>query len=172
MSLRFKDDKPKKWGHREIPNRVAERAAIRFVLSDSDCHISTYSTGSHGYSQIGWTDSEGTHMTLAHRAAWVYANKKQIPAGMTVDHTCKTRTCVNPDHLRLLDNFENARRTNGRDWKLGECINGHPNSELYWDGSKRRCLPCMRESQARYRKRHPDRVREFQRRYRAKKRSA
>lgn len=91
-----------------IPPRVAERAASRFVI-DGECHVSTYSTGSHGYAQIGWVPDSATRstMTTAHRAAWVYANGP-IPEGMTVDHTCRNRRCVRVDHLRLLTLAENS----------------------------------------------------------------
>ena len=37
-----------------IPSRVAERAATRYVEDENGCFISTYSTASHGYAQIGW----------------------------------------------------------------------------------------------------------------------
>lgn len=46
-------------------------------------------------------------MTTAHRAAWVH-HHGQIPAGLTVDHICRVRRCVNVAHLRLLTNRENA----------------------------------------------------------------
>ena len=137
-----------------IPERVAERAATKYVKDEEGCWISTYSTASHGYAQIGWTDKRYRQMVTAHRAAWAHHTGKQIPEGMTIDHICKNRRCVNPDHLRMTTNFENARRTHGRDWKLGECVNGHPNSELYWDGSRYRCKPCTRAAQARHRQRH------------------
>ena len=99
-----------------IPPRVAERAATRYVEDESGCFISTYSTASHGYAQIGWTNNPGdrrSSVTLCHRGAWVYYHGAQIPDGMTIDHLCHNRQCVNPDHLRLLSNFENARRTAG-----------------------------------------------------------
>ena len=66
-----------------IPARVAERAATRYVLTETGCHVSTYSTGSHGYAQVGWTDGIFRSMVTAHRVAWVYATGEQIPAGMT-----------------------------------------------------------------------------------------
>ena len=152
-----------------IPERVAERAATKYVEAEEGCWVSTYSTASHGYAQIGWTDKGHTQMVTAHRAAWVRHTGEQIPEGMTIDHICKNRRCVNPEHLRMTTNFENARRTSGRDWKLGECVNGHPNSELYWDGSRYRCKPCRRADQARYRKRHPERVAAARERHAKKK---
>lgn len=137
-----------------IPERVARRAYFKAVLDENGCHISTYSTASHGYAQIGWRDADYRQVVLAHRAAWTHVHG-QIPAGMTVDHkpTCDRR-CVNVDHLRLLTNLENARRTSGRDWPLGQCINGHSNSEWRSSGPERKkgyCRPCADTVKSRYR---------------------
>ena len=136
-----------------IPDRVAARAAVKFEADESGCWISTYSVASHGYAQIGWQDGDYRQVVTAHRAAWVYHHGQQIPEGMTIDHTCKTRPCVNPSHLRMLSNFENARRTDGRDWPLGECANGHSNDFLFRQGKRWRCEKCNADAQARYRAR-------------------
>lgn len=138
-----------------IPARIAERASS-FYEAEGECWISGYALGSHGYPQIGWHEAPGVRRaTLTHRATWVHAHRRQIPAGMTIDHTCKNRRCVNPRHLRLMSNFENARRTSGRDWPIGQCINGHSNDELILtDGGRRiRCRICRGDYQRRYRAR-------------------
>lgn len=155
------------WPESNIPHRVAQRAISRFVVDENGCHISTYSVASHGYAQIGWhVGGDKSIVTTAHRAAWVAHTGEQIPAGMVVDHTCPERRCVNPDHLRVLSNFENARRTRGRDWALGYCANGHSNKHLVAglrrrakDGEKRqrmRCYKCQRlyERRAGWRRRN------------------
>ena len=142
---------PDRWGTVPIPARVAKRAATKFTVV-GECYLSTYSVASHGYAQIGWTDGCRNFGTTAHRAAWVY-HHGQIPLGMTVDHIqsqCVSRRCVRREHLRLLDNFENARRTDGRDWALGSCIEGHPNSELVSYGGKWKCRLCNRRWQKDY----------------------
>ena len=159
---------PERWNSVPVPAAVAQRAYERVEVDESGCWISTYSTGSHGYAQVGWQSrSENSrHMVLAHRAAWVHVNG-QLPLGMTIDHLCKTRRCVNPDHLRILPNYENARRTNGNDWPLGTCANGHPNNlrthvgTAVKKGRRRKalyCSPCMDLYQARsnWRTRHPN----------------
>lgn len=153
-----------------IPDRVAERAATKHVESEDGCWISTYSVASHGYAQIGWQESGDRWVVTAHRAAWVYHTGKQIPEGMTIDHICKNRPCINPAHLRMTTNFENARRTFGRDWKMGECANGHSNDHLYWNGDRYRCKPCTLMYQRRYRERNRDKVSASNRRYLEKKR--
>lgn len=140
-----------------IPQRVIDRV-LRKVAKDADngCHISTYSTASHGYAQVGWHDDSGRRVTLAHRVAWI-AEHGPIPEGMTIDHTCKVKACINVEHLRMIDNFENGRRTAGRDWPMGECANGHPASHLrlYGQGDKPprlRCQTCNNIQQARHRR--------------------
>ena len=134
-----------------IPERVAERAGTRYEEADDGCWISTYSVASHGYAQIGWQDGGCRHVITAHRAAWVHRHGRQIVEGHTIDHLCKNRRCVNPEHLRSLPNFENARRTSGRDWPLGTCVRGHSNGELVFWGGKFVCRVCARERQRRYR---------------------
>lgn len=140
------------WNARPIPDRVKGRAFHKWTPA-GECRISSYKTRRNGYAQVGWSTGGRSFMVSAHRAAWEYVYGP-TPVGQTFDHTCKTRDCVNPDHLRFLDNFENARRTKGRDWPLGFCINGHPNSELVTRPSGvTECAVCRREWNARTRAR-------------------
>lgn len=135
-----------------IPDPVALRALSRWTFqAPTGCHLSTYAPGSHGYPQLGWREDKGSRGTLAHRAAWT-AVHGPIPEGMTIDHTCKNPMCVNVAHLRLLTNWENARRTSGRDWTPdGKCIAGHDPEHLYQIPSGRiRCRPCNQAAQRRY----------------------
>ena len=148
------------WNRVVIPERVKDRAYARSTRAINGCWISTYSVASHGYAQLGWKNSGERHTVLAHRAAWEKVNGPVL-VGMTLDHRCREKRCVNPAHLRLLDNFENGRRINGADWELGECANGHPNSMLMDDpyrkdkmGNPRagkRCVECKKLHQARHR---------------------
>lgn len=129
------------WNKIVIPERVKERAASNWTL-DLDCWVSNYSIGSHGYAQIGWQENRKTHTVLAHRASWELT-MGPVPLGHTLDHLCKTKRCVNPSHLRILPNFENARRTSGRDWEVGKCLNGHSNEFLVSDcRGKKFCIVC------------------------------
>lgn len=132
-----------------IPERVAARAATRSVVDEHGCHISTYSVVSHGYAQIGWRDDwDGRNkIVTAHRASWVHANG-QIPEGMTIDHICRVRPCVNPEHLRLMSNLENARGGGGLHLTApvptGEtCRRGH--AELLFASGAKHCRECAQE---------------------------
>jgi hypothetical protein len=47
----------------------------------------------------------------AHR--WVYEQRVgPIPDGLVIDHLCRNRRCVNPDHLDVVTLGENTRRSN------------------------------------------------------------
>lgn len=62
-----------------------------------------------------------------------------IPEGLDLDHLCRVRHCVNPDHLEPVTRAENLRRSKnigkGDPWKnrrlvagnrkIGHCANGH-----------------------------------------------
>lgn len=130
------------------PPRVVARLLAN-VEQAGDCLVSNYSTGSHGYSQIGWTEAGRTHMRLGHRVAWE-AHHGAIPAGLTVDHICRNRRCINVDHLRLLPNQENARN-NGMARRT-HCPAGHPyddtNTYVRPATGHRKCRACSTERRA------------------------
>lgn len=115
--------KPHRRAYSAIPARAAERAATRYEVDENGCHVSTYSVASHGYAQVGWQDGDARGATTAHRAAWVHHTGQQIPDGLTVDHACRNRRCVNMDHLRLMTLLQNAR-DNG--WAAGTRYVGDP----------------------------------------------
>lgn len=54
----------------------------------------------------------GGGLRVAHRVAYEWAIGP-IPAGMQLDHTCRNRGCVNPDHLRVVTNKQNSENRDG-----------------------------------------------------------
>lgn len=135
------------------PERVIQRVQEKVVVQSNGCHRSTYSVGSHGYAQVGWREDGRYRMTLCHLVIW-RAHHGFAAQGMTVDHECRNRRCVRLECLRLLSNLENARRTDGRDWPLGQCINGHDDA-VHWrpagpERKKGYCELCAAKAQAAY----------------------
>jgi DNA-binding XRE family transcriptional regulator len=88
---------------------------------------------------------------MAHRYSYEL-HKGLIPDGLTIDHLCKIRHCVNPQHLEVVTYQENNHRGNGMSgchFRATHCPKGHPYSgdNLYVrpDGKGRGCKICRSE---------------------------
>ena len=89
-------------GRRPVP--PLERFNQQFVPEpNSGCWLWTGSVNQSGYGQI----EVGKKNCRAHRFAWL-THRGEIPPGMVLDHICRTRSCVNPDHLRPVSVRENV----------------------------------------------------------------
>lgn len=97
-----------------------------------------------GYGRFG----VGSKVVLAHRWAW-QSLVGPIPEGVELDHLCRNRACVNPDHLEPVPHAVNVRRGFGG-WNTAaktQCPQGHPydGDNLMVSSGKRYCLTCKRE---------------------------
>jgi hypothetical protein len=89
---------------------------------------------------------------LAHRFAYE-ALVGPIPEGMTIDHLCRNRRCVNPAHLEPVTNEENLRRSPLVNAQKTHCKSGHELTpdNIRPNGRGRQCIRCARERYARQR---------------------
>jgi len=79
-----------------------------------------------------------------------------IPTGLQLDHLCRTRCCVNPDHLEPVTSIENVHRglVGARMLAKTECPVGHPyaGSNLYVNPAGwRECRACRARRRRAYR---------------------
>jgi hypothetical protein len=80
----------------------------RFIQPTGCCWYWTGSLDGKGYGRI----SVGNRLVRAHR--WVYTVLVgAIPDGLMLDHLCRNKVCVNPDHLEPVTNRENLLRGRG-----------------------------------------------------------
>ena len=101
----------------------------------------------HGYGRH-WHTEQGDRR--AHRLAYELV-KGSIPDGLTLDHLCRNKWCVNPDHLEAVTAGVNVLRGDtpaARNAAKRECWAGHPfderNTHVRADG-RRECRACMRD---------------------------
>lgn len=66
----------------------------------------------HGYGRFTLPGSrQDSRRVYAHRFAYEVATATAIPKGLTIDHLCRVRECVNPAHLEPVTMIENLRRS-------------------------------------------------------------
>lgn len=95
----------------------------------------------------------GTRMVLAHRVSFAWANGS-IDETLVLDHLCRVRACVNPDHLEMVTLAVNTAR--GAQAMKTHCPLGHSydasNTYREVKGGRavaRHCRRCMTNRDAR-----------------------
>jgi hypothetical protein len=112
----------------------------------------TWSPDGYGYFHV-----EGRKMKVAHK--FLYEREiAPVPEGMELDHLCKLRCCVNPQHLEAVTHAVNISRGQSGSYNKNKthCRNGHPYSgdNLRTTASGERvCRTCCRERMREHRAR-------------------
>lgn len=146
------------------PERLVERFWERIERTDS-CWLWRGSITGSGYGSFRL----GGRAQAAHRIAYELMIGP-IPEGLTLDHLCRVRNCVNPAHLEPVTSTENILRGEGPtalNARKTHCPQGHEytpeNTRTYKDRPGRDCLTCHREWSRRYMLRRRRLAREAQR---------
>lgn len=126
---------------------------LEHVAKTDGCWMWTGAVARDGYGK-----AQGTS---AHRAVYE-ATFGPVADGLDLDHLCRNRLCVNPDHLEPVTRAENQRRA-ALHWastNATHCKNGHeftpentymrPRSR---GGGVRQCRTCNRTAAIRYKSR-------------------
>ncbi len=133
-----------------IPDRI--RSKIEFT---DTCWLWTAAT-SHGYGRVQWDG----RLHQAHRVVYELL-VGSIPEGLTIDHLCRVRNCVNPEHMEPVTNRENILRgeaPSALHAKKTHCPQGHPYSEenTFVANGSRNCKKCNNTRTRRWREKQAD----------------
>lgn len=105
------------------------------------CWLWTRATHPDGYGNIR-VSGRGR---FAHRLAYEL-EIGPVPEGLELDHLCRVRICVNPDHLEPVTHAENMRRGSTGILRVPQthCVRGHPFDEqnTRWSKGRRICRAC------------------------------
>lgn len=131
-----------------------EQVKIRVRIEDNGCWTWLGKKAKNGYGHIF---SLGKTY-LAHRISYeLYVGK--IPRGLVIDHKCRNRICINPEHLEIVTLKENILRgksISAKNSKKIYCKRNHilvGDNLVKRDDNIRQCRLCKNLAQLEYTKR-------------------
>ena len=127
------------------------------------CHIWMAWTNTSGYGQIRANGKSA----MAHKISYELV-RGPIPDGMTMDHLCRNRWCVNPYHLEIVTMRENVLRGisfAAKNAKKTQCPKGHPYNRINNRGA-RYCRQCATKCHIKYYQPRKAKIAAYMREYR------
>lgn len=97
---------------RYLPGHHTKKKTAAFVIdAATGCWNWQRCRNTHGYGSTagGGKKTTGRATKFAHRLFYEKL-RGRIPPGMTIDHLCKNKSCVNPNHMEAVPQYENVRR--------------------------------------------------------------
>ena len=126
--------------HRTRLADLPPRVLAKIKPSSTGCWLWTGAIAGNGYGSLG---VDGRTRS-AHR--YVYEQTVgAVPDGLTLDHLCRVRHCVRPEHLDPVPLAENLRRSPNFGANKTACPAGHPldeNNVLRNGNGNRYCRTC------------------------------
>lgn len=117
----------------------------RHWVRDGECWRWTGAKDTGGYGNI----NVGGKFYKAHRLGYQML-VGPIPKGFELDHLCRNRWCVNPDHMEVITHAENVARSNNPahvSHRTGICKRGHSLADAIRasNGHVSHCRTCRRQ---------------------------
>jgi hypothetical protein len=112
-----------------MDRRWATQHLAHRVLLDDGCWEWV---GAHDHSGYAQVSAKGGRTTVKVHRLMYELLVGPIPEGMQIDHLCRNRGCVRPDHLEPVSHAENVRRGDAGKHHAAKdsCPNGHPYDDV------------------------------------------
>lgn len=136
---------------RSMPGKTVQQLLEGKYEIVGECWVWTGYIEKNGYGRA-YAGDHGTRKTMWAHIFVYHVLVGPTPPGLELDHKCRNRSCVNPDHLELVTHLENVRR--GVAFRT-QCKHGHPygiSTPTDKHGS-RICLMCRADHNAALRQR-------------------
>lgn len=89
----------------KLEKSLIERFESKFFVAPDGCWLWLNAPNNSGYGGLSFAGKR----YVAHRLSYeIY--RETIPVGLVIDHLCKQKLCVNPNHLEVVTNKENQLR--------------------------------------------------------------
>lgn len=134
----------------DIPDTISSELFIKKIAKIDDCWCWVGQIDRNGYGVFSHAVSGKRKQLLAHRVSYKLFKGKPNNL-LVIDHICRNRKCVNPEHLRevtrRVNATENSLSISAKNKSKEKCKNGHDFTfKTLKNGKKRRdCEICLKE---------------------------
>lgn len=90
-------------------NKRTIKRLLNQIKIINNCWIWTQHLNWNGYAIIRYKNKDWR----AHRLSYMLIGKKSLTGGLVLDHLCRNRSCINPNHLEEITHEENLHRGKG-----------------------------------------------------------
>lgn len=133
---------------RETVSQIMER--LSGPISENGCIPWLGKIGTGGYAYVLYREGSKRLTRKAATVALELAGRPR-PEGLEVDHLCRNRTCVNPDHMRYTTRSGNSLNRSEYRW-VPNCKHcGQLKVRTDWQHAKWTCRSCNAERAALWR---------------------
>lgn len=132
----------------KLPRETLEERIWRRIDRSGRCWLWTGNLEIGGYATLTISENGRKIPRRVHRIMYEMFRGK-IPPGMKLDHLCRVRHCVNPNHLEIVTDRENILRGNGvsaKNYAKTHCKRGHSLAGynlIVRSGGGRQCRTCV-----------------------------